>query len=201
MQEFLDRWSTAEAEEEPLPEVLLTDGTRIVVSQESEDRIQNTEGMDGQSPTPLLLTSDSCLLYSDSGKIETVDGVMIDPTDSDTALLLKTIVTDTRERMLFCNGALIGSDRRYDGLYCCDEYAMCVYVEDDHLSGWKSERWEEATETYTVERKYTPMPGWGDRQPPAAKNRTEWDRYKSLYPGFVVDVFYRGEPLNRIWAI
>jgi len=47
-----------------------------------------------------------------------------------------------------------------------------------------------------TDRKYTPHPGWGDKQPPAAKNRTEWDKYKSLYPGFAVDVFHQGEHIG-----
>ena len=168
-QDFLDKWNKAEAEAE-----------------------ENEE----EPEYPEVFLTDGTKIVVVAGRIETEDGAVIDHTDPDTTSLLKTTITDTRERMLFCNGAVMGSNKRYDGLYCCDEYAICVYVDDDDLSGWKSEGYDYETWTYTAEQKYTPHPGWLDKQPPAAKNRTEWDRYKSLYPGFAVDVFHQGEKVG-----
>ena len=117
-------------------------------------------------------------------------GVVLDLEDLSHVALLKETVTDTRQRMLFCNGTPIGGNLRYNGLYCCDGYALCTYVDDDYLSGWKEE-WSEYG-AYGVDRKYTPHPGWGETSPPAAKDRVMWDYYRSVYPGFAVDVFYRG---------
>ena len=109
---------------------------------------------------------------------------------NDLAPLVKHSITDTRQRMLFCNGNQIASNKRYVGLHCCGDFAMCAYVDDDYLSGWNDE-WQSG-DVYGVDRKYTPHPSWGDRQPPPASDREMWDYYKALYPGFAVDVFHNG---------
>jgi hypothetical protein len=105
-------------------------------------------------------------------------------------VLVQKTITDTRLCRLFHNGNQIGSNKRYDGLYCCGGYALCTYVDDDYLSGWKDER--ENGDTIETDRKWCPHPDWGDSQPPAAKDREQWDYYRSVYPGFAVDVFYEG---------
>ena len=149
-----------------------------------------------QRPGATVFLTDGTQIFVVEGRIVTADGVVIDPNDPDTASLLKRVIVDTRQRVLFCNGEQISSNRRYDGLYCCGDYAICVYVDDVHLSGWKREHWDDETWTFSAEWKYTPHPGWGDRMPPAARDREMWDRYKSLYPGFKVDVFYGGESVG-----
>ena len=125
----------------------------------------------------------------------TEDGAVFIP---DFALIKKTI-TDERERYLYHNGDLISSNKRYDGFYCCGEYLLCTYVEDDYLSGWKNQwfEWLGMGDTaWGVDRKWTPNPGWGDRLPPPASDRAAWDYYKACYPGFAVDVFCRGEKVG-----
>ena len=89
---------------------------------------------------------------------------------------------------------MISSNKRYDGLHCCGEYLLCAYVDDDYLSGWRSE-WGDGG-AYGVDKMWTAHPGWGDSTPPAAKDRANWDYFKSVYPGFKIDVFYKGESVG-----
>jgi hypothetical protein len=108
--------------------------------------------------------------------------------------LAKKKITDKRERYLCHNGKVLRENIRYDGLYCCGDFALCTYVDDDYLSGWSNE-WQARSGVSSVngvERKWTPNPGWGDRMPPSASDRATWDYYKAVYPGFKVDVFYKG---------
>ena len=144
-----------------------------------------------------VLTDGTSVFRTGDGRIITEDGVGIAPSDWNS--LAKKRITDTRQRWLFCNGEQIGSHKRYDGLFCCGDYALCVYVDDDYLSGWQDERYEAlggGNFRWSVDRKYTANPGWGDKQPPAAKDRATWDDYKSLYPGFKVDVFCEGKAVG-----
>jgi hypothetical protein len=122
----------------------------------------------------------------------TEDGVRFIPNE----VLAKKTITDTRVRRLFHNGAQVSENKRYDGLYCCGEYALCTYVDDDYLSGWKDER--ESGETIETDRKWTAHPNWGDNSPPAARNREQWDDYRSVYPGFAVDVFHAGTNVGTL---
>jgi hypothetical protein len=145
-----------------------------------------------ETPVEGVLT-DGTTYHDDGDRIVTEDGVTI--ARHELGALQETEITDDRQRWLFCNGAQIGGKRQYDGIYCCGEFAMCVYVEDEYLSGW--EHTDEIGNTTVMSRKYTANPGWGDRKPPAAKDRAEWDRYKALYPGFVVDVFYKGAHIGK----
>jgi hypothetical protein len=133
----------------------------------------------------------------------TSDGVSFRP---DEAIAKKTI-TDDRQRMLFCNGHLIGTNKRYDGLYCCGDYMICVYVDDDYLSGWddlevttienKIDDDVFIQQIYTYWHKWSANPGWAEKSPPPAKNRKEWDKYNADYPGFAVDVFYEGKHVGN----
>ena len=118
--------------------------------------------------------------------------------------LLKKTITDNRERYLFCNGGQIASNKRYDGIYFCGDFLLCTYVDDDYLSGWRDE-WAEWLDlgdvAMGVDRKWSPNPGWGDAMPPTPKDFTPdglklWDYYKSVYPGFAVDVFSGGGSLG-----
>ena len=113
---------------------------------------------------------------------------------ADTAVAKKTI-TDDRERRLYCNGTSIGGRKQYDGLYCCGEFLLCTYLEDEYLSGWKDEGFLQidlGNDTTWSTRKWSPNPGWGDASPPPASNRAAWDYYRAVYPGFAVDVFCKG---------
>jgi hypothetical protein len=146
---------------------------------------------------------------------QTTDGIMISETiqlkggsasvDFNYVALAKKKITDTRKRFLYCNGQKIAEDIRYDGIYCCGDFLLCTYIEDDYLSGWTradsyitdvSANGEDGGETVmTVSRKWTAHSGWGERTPPKAADRQQWQRYKTLYPGFAVDVFYKGEKI------
>ena len=163
----------------------------MTVSELQEELAQDE---DYQEP-PITLTDDTVATrcYDDDAPteyFETAEGVRFIP---DQAIVKKTI-TDTRERQLFHNGGVIGTDKRYDGLYCCGEFALCTYLDDDYLSGWKDER--ESGDTIETDRKWSPHPNWGDAMPPAAKDRERWEEYRELYPGFSVDVFHQGAKIG-----
>jgi hypothetical protein len=145
----------------------------------------------------VTLTDGTLAGYTGDGLYVTEDWVWF---YFDSALLKKTI-TDNRTRTLYHNGVPIKSNKRYDGLFCCGDYALCTYVDDDYLSGWRNE-WEVqlgfGDRAWGVDRKWSPNPGWGDWTPPTPKDFTAdgmklWDYYKAVYPGFKMDVFCAGE--------
>jgi hypothetical protein len=115
--------------------------------------------------------------------------------DENRVTMVKKTITDTRKRYLCCNGSVIKDDnKKYDGLHCCGDYVLCTYVDDDYLSGWRDDvfEWQDGGNTLHVKkRKWRANPGWGDNIPPPAADRTWWDFYKMLYPGYKIDVFYR----------
>jgi hypothetical protein len=84
-------------------------------------------------------------------------------------------------------------------MFCCGEYVLCTYVDDDYLSGWSHTiyRPQEGGGILTARlRKWAANPGWGDRLPPPANDRLWWDFYKAIYPGFKVDVFCEGKKVG-----
>jgi hypothetical protein len=161
----------------------------------------------------LTLTDGTVATKRDDGLYETPDGIVIDMSNmlskpgegndftlnQDAVSILKKNITDKRKRTLYCNGSSIGSNKRYDGMFCCGEFVLCTYVDDDYLSGWSNsfEYYNASdtglTQTSVRERKWTPNPCWGDKLPPPASDRAAWERYKNLYPGFSVDVFHAGK--------
>jgi hypothetical protein len=180
-------------------QITLTDGTKAYPIDVALDVIETLGGeCHWHCWYPLYQTTDGIVFkglkdkWINHGGLE-VGWSIVDVFDPNMVALAKKRVVDRRERTLYHNGVSIGGNKRYDGLFCCGDYALCTYVDDDYLSGWKNEWSPGSGDVWGVERKWNPNPGWGDVMPPSGTDRATWDYYKAVYPGFAVDVFCEGE--------
>jgi hypothetical protein len=125
----------------------------------------------------------------------------------DNIALAKKQITDNRTRTIYHNGQQIASNKNYDGIFCCGNFMLSAYVDDEYKSGWWN-RVDTGSKHDVIERKHNPFPGFGDALPPAANAYTEeglkkWNYYNRSQSPYRVAVFAGGtmiadEPVNDV---